>query len=384
MSRGAASGSAVAEGPATRETASREPAAPRTSAENDRPAGFSSTVRIPENLPARAPLPERAPVLLAGPTAVGKSAIALALAEALDGEILSVDSMQVYRGMDIGTAKPSAAERQRVPHHLLDLFDLSSACDAALYLRHAAAALEDLRRRGRRAICCGGTGLYFKALLEGLSPMPPADPPLRRELEAQPLEALLSELAQRDPATWASLDRSNRRRVVRALEILRLTGQPLAQQRAEAEASTQGVLPKSSLFVCLSRSSADLRRRIETRVEQMFRAGLVAETAALLAQGLAQNPVAMQALGYRQVVEHLRGVRSLEETIALVKTRTWQYARRQMTWFRHQARPVWLHLEPDTDARTAAAQVLQLLEQAGQGSTRLPDHRAAHPPSPVD
>ncbi|MEW6304839.1 MAG: tRNA (adenosine(37)-N6)-dimethylallyltransferase MiaA [Verrucomicrobiota bacterium] len=290
------------------------------------------------------------PVFLAGPTAVGKSSVALRLAELLGGEIISVDSMQVYRGLDIGTSKPTAAERARVPHHLLDVADLDQPFDAARFVVLARAAVADLTKRGKRPIFCGGTGLYFRAYLEGLGDAPPANPALRAELEAAPLEQLLRELEQRDPATFARIDRANPRRVVRAVEVIRLTGKPFSAQRAGWEET-----PPPEFFFCLQREPADLRARIDARVDAMFAAGLVDETRALLARGLEKNRTAMQAIGYRQVVEHLRGERSLAETIDLVKTKTRQYAKRQLTWFRAQPGVQWL--EPDTNLDTTADQL---------------------------
>ena len=161
---------------------------------------------------------------LTGPTATGKSEVALLLAERLGGEIISIDSMQVYRGLDIGTAKPSAAEQRRVPHHLIDVVELTEPFDAAQFARLAQAALQEIQARGHRPILCGGTGLYFKAFLEGLGEAPPADAALRAQLEAAPLPELLSELQRDDPATFAKIDRQNPRRVIRAIEVMRLTG----------------------------------------------------------------------------------------------------------------------------------------------------------------
>lgn len=296
--------------------------------------------------------PSPAPVFLAGPTAVGKSAVALALAELLGGEIISVDSMQVYRGLDIGTAKPSPAERARVPHHLLDVVELTEAFDAAKFVRLATAAVKDIQGRGRVPVFCGGTGLYFKAWLHGLGAAPPADPQVRAELEAVPLPELLVELQRRDPVTFGRIDRRNPRRVIRALEVIRLTGQPFSAQRADwnphpAPRATEPV------FV-LTREPTDLRARIEARVDAMFAAGLVEETRRLLAHGLERNPTARQAIGCRQVVEHLRGERGLAETVALVKTKTWQFARRQGTWFRRQLPVEWVPLAADTDPADTA------------------------------
>jgi tRNA dimethylallyltransferase len=293
---------------------------------------------------------------LAGPTAVGKSAIALELAEQIKGEILSVDSMQLYRGMDFGTAKPSAEERARVPHHLIDIAGLDESFDAARFVAAAQAAESAIRARGRVPVYCGGTGFYFKALLSGVGTAPPPDRSLRAELEAAPIETLLQELQQRDPITFARIDRRNPRRVVRALEVIRLTGRPFAGQQSAW--NSQNETPRR-LFA-FSRGAADLRSRIEVRVERMFAEGLVEETRRLLEQGLADNRTALQAIGYRQVVEHLQGIRSLPETVSLVKTRTWQFARRQATWLRHQLSPTWVSLEEGSRPAVVAARLIRL------------------------
>jgi tRNA dimethylallyltransferase len=333
------------------------------------------------------------PILIAGPTAVGKSQIALQLAEQLGGEIISADSMQVYRGLDIGTSKPSPAERARVPHHLIDICGLTESFDAAQFARLAHRAVAEIQSRGRVPILCGGTGLYFKAFVEGLGETPPADAKLRAELEATPLEKLLEELRERDPATFEKIDQKNPRRVIRAVEVIRLTGKPFSAQQAQwsgvhggsdnfgvrrhVGASESGdVSPHSTTgsrggelhqlkvspacraeaserrlvachFCCFSRQPADLHARINARVDAMFARGLVDETRELLKRGLTENKTAMQAIGYRQVVEHLRGEQSLAETIELVKIRTRQFAKRQLTWFRVQKNLEWIELKPD-------------------------------------
>jgi tRNA dimethylallyltransferase len=287
------------------------------------------------------------PILLAGPTAVGKSEIALRLAEKAGGEIISVDSMQVYRGLDLGTAKPSPADRGRVAHHLIDVVELTEPFDAAQFARLAHEAVATIQSRGHVPILCGGTGLYFKAFLEGLGDSPPADSNLRARLEATPLPDLLGELSQHDPATFETIDRKNPRRVIRAIEVIRLTGKPFSQQRADWKIKNQKSKIKNAFG--LSRNATDLRARIDARVDDMFRRGLVAETEQLLKRGLAENKTALQALGYRQVVEHLRGERSLEETVELVKIRTRQFAKRQMTWFRGQMELDWIEIG-QTDA----------------------------------
>jgi tRNA dimethylallyltransferase len=264
--------------------------------------------------------------------------------------------MQVYRGMDIGTGKASPAERARVPHHLLDVVEVTAPFDAAQFLRLARQAVAAIQNRGRVPILCGGTGLYFKAFLEGLGQAPPADAALRAELEAIQLPELLRELAARDPATYERIDRQNPRRVIRAVEVIRLTGKPFSAQRANWNHAAGGPHPSAN-GLGLARDAADLERRIRARVEEMFRRGWVAETEQLLQRGLAGNRTAMQALGYRQIVEHLRGERSLEETIELVKLRTRQFAKRQLTWFRRQLALTWIQVAADESADSIAARM---------------------------
>jgi tRNA dimethylallyltransferase len=302
-------------------------------------------------------------LILAGPTAVGKSELALLLAEKVGGEIVSVDSMQVYRGMDIGTAKPTAEERARVRHHLLDVAEVSESFDAARFVKLAQAAAREIFERGKVPIFCGGTGLYFKAFLDGIGEAPPASPELRAELEGTPLAELLRELEARDPATYERIDRQNPRRVVRAVEVIRLTGKPFSEQRAKWEKGGDDLpgtakMGSQSLFG-LSRRAEDLRKRINARVEAMFRAGLIDETRQLLQRGLAQNRTAMQALGYRQVVEYLHGERNLPDTIELVKVRTRQFAKRQMTWFRRQMNLKWM--EPGQDGAKLAEELARVV-----------------------
>jgi tRNA dimethylallyltransferase len=299
------------------------------------------------------------PLWLAGATATGKSGVALLLAEKLGGEIISVDSMQVYRGLDIGTAKPSADEQRRVPHHLIDVVDLTQTFDAAQFIRLATTAMREIQLRGHRPIFCGGTGLYFKGFLEGLGEAPPADAELRAKLENTPLPELLDELSRSDPATFEKIDRQNPRRVIRAIEVIRLTGKPFSAQRSAWPAKPDGNTESSAMVWGLSREPADSHTRINERVDLMFKRGLVAEVQKLLELGLAENRAAMQAIGYRQVVEHLRGEHSLPETIELVKIRTRQFAKRQLTWFRRQSPMSWIACEPEDRAETIAGKILQ-------------------------
>ena len=289
---------------------------------------------------------------------MGKSEIALRLAEKIGGEIITVDSMQVYRGLDIGTAKPSPAERARVPHHLIDVCDLTEAFDAAQFIRLAEEAVAEIQARQRVPVFCGGTGLYFKAFLDGLGEAPATDSKIRAELEAAPLEILLAELRERDPATHEKIDRQNPRRVIRAVEVIRLTGRKFSEQRAEWNTRHSSLVTRH--FYCFTRPAEDLHRRINVRVDEMFRRGLVAETEQLLKHGLAENKFAMQAIGYRQVVEHLRGERGLAATIELVKIRTRQFAKRQLTWFRRHGNCQWIELKTNEAVEeTMAKRILQ-------------------------
>jgi tRNA dimethylallyltransferase len=303
------------------------------------------------------------PIFIAGPTAVGKSEIALALAEQLAGEIISVDSMQVYRGLDIGTAKPSPADCARVPHHLIGICDLTESFDAAQFIRCAQLAVAEIQSRGRVPVFCGGTGLYFKAFLSGLGEAPSANPRLRAELEKISFEKLLGELRERDPEAYEKIDKQNPRRVIRAVEVIRLTGKKFSEQRAEWKAESGK--RKAENFFCINRQPADLHVRINTRVDEMFRRGLVDETRELLQRGLEQNQTAMQAIGYRQVVEHLRGERPLAETIEQVKIRTRQFAKRQLTWFRRQLAPEWIELKPEDSLEDAARKIGEYAKRPG-------------------
>lgn len=282
------------------------------------------------------------PIFIAGPTAVGKSALAIELAKVLDGEIISVDSIQVYRGLDIGTAKPTARERQEIAHHLIDVVDLDRCFDVQQFVEHANLTRDQIVERGHLPIYCGGTGLYFRGILDGLDHFPPTDAPLRKELEELPLRLLVEELQNSDPEWYAQIDQNNPRRVIRAIEIIRLTGKTVSEQRTTW--NEQSTRDRPTLLV-LDRSTETLRKRIDSRVDQMFAQGLVAETRALLDKGLRSNPSASQSLGYRQVLDFLDQQQSLDETIALVKTKTWQFAKRQRTWFRKQPKTRWIDLD---------------------------------------
>lgn len=250
--------------------------------------------------------------------------------------------MQIYRGLDIGTAKPTFAERARVPHHLIDTLDLTETCDAARFRELALIARTDIESRGKRALFCGGTGLYFNALAFGVGTAPAPDPAVRAELERTPLLALLEELHRLDPEAWERIDRQNPRRVIRALEIVRTTGHTVLAARHDWRKN-----PPEGIWLGLARERADLHARIDDRVDRMFADGLVQEVQSLLSRGLAENRTALQAIGYRQVVEYLRGTHDLASTVTLIKQKTRQYARRQITWFTRQLELRWIQAAPN-------------------------------------
>lgn len=268
-------------------------------------------------------------LILTGPTGSGKSALALDLAERLDAEIVCMDSMTLYRGMDVGTAKPSAADRARVPHHLLDVLDPSESANVAWWLGRAADAVRDIEGRGKQALVVGGTAMYLKALLHGLFDGPPADPALRQRLEAEPPDALHARLTALDPASAARIHPNNVRRVVRALEVREITGRPLSelQEQWARPAAADG------RCLCLDLPREELYARIDARVARMFDEGLVEEVRRL--RGRPMSREAAQALGYKELFAHLDGVTTSEEAQYEIQTRSRQFAKRQLTWFRH-------------------------------------------------
>jgi tRNA dimethylallyltransferase len=284
---------------------------------------------------------------LTGSTASGKSALGVQLARELNGEILSVDSMAIYRHMDIGTAKATPAEQGGIPHHLLDLRDPHEEFSVAQYLRAALAAVDEIRARGKTPVFVGGTPLYLKTLLRGLFEGPPADWTLREELEeearAKSWDTLYTRLEQVDPAAAARIERNDQRRIVRALEVYELTGTPLSELQQQFERET----PAEQLRVfLLDWPRPQMHQRINARVEQMITAGLIAETETLLKlpQGLGRT--ALQAVGYAEIREHLSGQKTLKEAVMRIQARTRQFAKRQMTWFRSLGRVALDYNEP--------------------------------------
>jgi tRNA dimethylallyltransferase len=278
-----------------------------------------------------------APIAIAGPTASGKSAVALALAELAPVEIISVDSALVYRGMDIGTAKPTPAERAAVPHHLIDIRDPREAYSAAEFARDATRLIDDIQRRGRRPLLVGGTLLYFKALLQGLDDMPPADPAVRRVLEARARErgwpALHAELARVDPLAAARLAPGDSQRIQRALEVWQITGRPLSSFHTASQAAAGA--PAMPLYSLEPQDRAWLHQRIAQRFDDMLAAGLVDEVVRLRARGDLQADLpSMRCVGYRQVWDTLEELQPADTLRARGIAATRQLAKRQLTWLR--------------------------------------------------
>ncbi len=285
-------------------------------------------------------------VALVGPTAVGKTELSLLLAERLDAEIVSLDSMLVYQGMDIGTAKPTPAERRRIPHHLVDVVPPSVTYSVGRYRRDAERAMNEIRSRGRSVLFVGGTGLYLRALNRGLFNAPPADPVIRRRLRGEAREkgtgALYGVLRGIDPSAAKKIAPGDLRRIVRALEVFELTGVPISElQTRETHAPSQRLA-----IVALDRPREHLYQRIDRRVDAMMEAGLLDEVQQLRRRfELARGP--RQALGYKELLAYLDGNDSLEDAVELIKVRTRRFAKRQLTWFRAEPGTHWVSIERD-------------------------------------
>jgi tRNA dimethylallyltransferase len=278
-------------------------------------------------------------VVISGPTGSGKSELAVRIAEQVGGEIVNADSMQVYRGMDIGTAKPPAEAQARVRHHLLDIVSPDYNFSASDFRREAAAAIEDIDRRGKRAIVVGGTGLYLRALLEGLVDSPTGDPELRLQFGNVPGDELLRRLAEVDPETACRLHPNDRVRIIRALEVFTQTGRPISAFRSEHRFATTYY---HALKIAISVERQELYRRIDTRVDQMLADGLIEEVRSLLAEGHSSDLKAMRSIGYKEISAFLAGEMTLDRAVELIKRDTRRYAKRQMTWFCRENEIYWL------------------------------------------
>jgi tRNA dimethylallyltransferase len=289
-------------------------------------------------------------LFLIGPTAVGKTAAAIELAGKLGGEIISADSMQVYRGLDVLSAKPSVPERERIRHHLVDVVDAGVIFDVATYTGLATAAIADIRARGLTPIVVGGSGMYVRALVDGIFKGPGRDEDLRRKLEAEAVEKGLASLYERlkgvDPGAAKGIHPHDKKRIIRALEVV-------AKGRN---------LDCTVALVGLTRERGDLKKRIEERVERMFGNGVVEEVRGLLRKGLRRECTIWQSLGLKEIRGYLEGVYTLEETEERIKKKTHAFAKRQFTWFKKDARIRWLLLRKNEDGATVAGRVKCYLE----------------------
>lgn len=300
------------------------------------------------------------PVLaILGPTATGKSRLGMAIAEILGGEIVNADALQVYRGLDIGTAKPALEERERVPHHLIDILDPQETWSAGEFARRAEEAIAEVQKRGGVAIVVGGSGLYLRALFEGISPVPPGDPDVRRELrerlEKEGLAPLREELRRLDPETAGRLTAGDTQRILRALEVALVSGKPLSAWIAEQPFGTQRI---AAIRVGLTLPRGILYDQIAGRVARMMEAGWREEVAGLLRRGVSPDVPAFQAIGYRQLVRHLEGNGSLEQAVAEIVKETRRFAKRQETWFRKEPDVTWF------SAQELTRQIPGVLEHA--------------------
>ena len=303
-------------------------------------------------------------VAIGGPTATGKTALSVALAKEFGGEVVNADSMQIYRGMDIGTAKPTAEERQGIPHHLMDFLPPEAPYSVADFTAAAAPLIEQLNSAGKLPIVTGGTGLYITSLMKGTAFAPEkTDPAIRARLQTEADEqgsaALYARLQQIDPAYAEKLHPNNLPRVIRALELFEATGRRMSEQQRAALAAEP---PYRSLCICLTcRDRAELYRRIDRRVDSMLQNGVL-EEAKLVYDNRETYRTAAQAIGYKEFFPYFAGEMPLNDCANRLKQATRNYAKRQLTWFRHQANGVWLYVDEEPPAPRAAELVRQFLQ----------------------
>ena len=310
-----------------------------------------------------------------GATASGKTAVSLALAKRLDAEIISLDSMAIYRGMDIGTAKPTAETQSLVPHHLIDIRDPNETCSVSEYRELAMEKVDEIHSRGKKVLFVGGTALYLKTLLRGMFDGPPADWEFRKQIEAEVENvgdaALHERVASVDPVAAHKLHVNDRRRLIRALEVYKLTGKPISHWQMEF---ADGVDASECKVFSLRHPRPILHERFETRVDQMFVAGLIDEVRGLLERWTDLSHTAAQAVGYREVIEHLRGEKDFAETREKVRVRTRKFARHQETWFRGLSEVRMIDIVPNSDESGQqsvdydAEALAQWIFDEGQGS----------------
>jgi tRNA dimethylallyltransferase len=298
-------------------------------------------------------------VVIVGPTAVGKSRIAVEVAKAFETEVLTADSRQVYRGMDVGTDKPALEERQGIPHRLIDLVDPNESFNAGLYRRQAIDEIERLYRDHRLPLVVGGTGLYVRTLLKGLCDAPPTDPivraALKQEAEDQGHDRLYARLVEVDPVAASRLHPRDESKVLRALEVYQLSGRRMSEFQQEHGFAERSF---STLMIGLNRDRDALYRRIEERIDWQLAHGLIEETKQLLDQGYQRDSAAMKGLGYRQVAEYLAGAYDSAEMVRRFKRDTRRFSKRQMTWFRKEPGIQWLTIEESESVQHTTARVI--------------------------
>jgi tRNA dimethylallyltransferase len=318
-------------------------------------------------------------IFIVGQTAIGKSAVAIELARKIGAEILSADSMQIYRGLDILSAKPSPAERQMIPHHLIDVAEPGERFDVARYIRLAREAVADIRVRGRVPVVVGGSGMYVRALLDGIFTGPGRDVVLRdrleREVDEKGLTALYERLREVDPGAAARIHPNDRKRIIRALEVFEVSGKNISSQqgewRGEGHVGEAGAFFSRNLgceiiMIGMRREKESLKRRIEERVERMCAGGALEEVRALLGAGIDPHATIWQSLGIKELRAYLEGRCSLAESVEALKKNTIAFAKRQMTWFGRDPRVRWVDIPAaDEPLCQTAEKIMQLLTQDG-------------------
>lgn len=302
-------------------------------------------------------------ICIAGPTASGKTALAVALANQVDGEVVSCDSMQIYKRMDIGTAKPTKEEMQSIPHYMLDVAEPTEDFSVSRYCEMASPIVDDILSRGKTAIIAGGTGLYMDALIRGNNFAPYPSTGMREKLETQAdeegMEAMLKLLATIDPESAARLHLADRKRIIRALEVYYETGETITAHNLK----TQQIPPKYNAlwFALEDENRQDLYDRIDGRVEKMLSDGLIEEIKGLLNEGIPEKCTAMQAIGYKEFIGYLNGQCSLSDAAALVQQASRHYAKRQLTWFRRNPQVHWLRRKSSENTEQILQAAMQLL-----------------------
>ena len=305
-------------------------------------------------------------ICVAGPTASGKTSLSIALAKALDGEVVSCDSMQIYRGMDIGTAKPTPDEMDGVVHHMLDVVSPADDFSVSRYCEMADPILQDILARGKTAIIAGGTGLYMDALIRGNSFAPFPSTGMREKLEAEAdaigMEAMVEKLRAIDPESADRLSINDRKRIIRALEVYYETGETITEHNRK----TQAIPPKYNpiWFALEDENRQDLYDRIDRRVDLMLEMGLMDEIHRLLAEGIPEKSTAMQAIGYKEFLDAVHGYCTVQEAADLVKQSSRRYAKRQLTWLRRNESIHWLRRKPGQTTKEIVAAALQIVAES--------------------